>query len=70
MLPIHTARNAHTGLPCPRAASQLPSATTVSAGTGGKTFSMAANSAMIRYRAASGTPVSHSMKPDDMAYGR
>ena len=47
-LPTHVAKNAQNALPCPRAASQLPSATTVSAGTGGNTFSTAANAAISR----------------------
>jgi hypothetical protein len=40
--PIHVERNAPSAVPCPRAARKLPKATTVSAGTGGKMFSIAA----------------------------
>src|SRR5215218_5796639 len=61
--PTHVAKNAQNALPCPRAANQLPRATTVSAGTGGNTFSTAANNAMSRYSAASGTWVSQSSRP-------
>jgi hypothetical protein len=42
-LPSQVARKAKNGLACPRAASQMPKATTVSVGSGGKTFSAAAS---------------------------
>src|SRR5678815_4045781 len=66
-LPTHVAKNAQNALPCPRAASQLPRATTVSAGTGGNTFSTAANNAISRYRAPRGTCVSQSSRPAVMS---
>src|SRR5437763_16414701 len=54
-LPNHVAVNAAMTLPFPRAARKLPRATTVSAGIGGKTFSIAATAASATYSVPAGT---------------
>jgi hypothetical protein len=46
--PASVAANVPIALACPRAAMKLPNATTVSAGSGGKTFSAAAVTASAR----------------------
>src|SRR4051812_33816576 len=61
--PIHVARNAPTTVPFPRDASQLPSATMLSAGMGGKTFSSAAARAMTGYSTYNGSPQSQANNP-------
>ena len=58
-LPNHVAANAAMTLPFPRAARKLPRATTVSAGIGGKTFSIAATAARATYNVPIGSDVSH-----------